>query len=141
MIDISTNKWIIMDNTRKYVATYSIPHSRKFVCINDTNLSYDSIITYESKSSAENTFKNNSFYIETEPKNTFIYNPEAVKIECMNKGRTCKGTDIHTNKLTENNVINIRKDNRESIKIAKDYNITRETVNNIKTYRSWRWLK
>jgi len=75
------------------------------------------------------------------PEHLFLGTHKDNSQDCMNKGRTCKGTDVHTNKLTENNVINIRKDNRESIEIAKEYNITRATVNNIKTHRSWGWLK
>lgn len=51
--------------------------------------------------------------------------------------RSAKGEKHGSAKLTELQVIEIRKDNRPGGKIAKDYNISAQTIYDIKNKKSW----
>lgn len=56
-------------------------------------------------------------------------------------GTLLKGEQIHGSKLNRAKVLKIRKDPRSHSAIAKDYNIARATVGDIKNRRRWAWLK
>lgn len=61
-------------------------------------------------------------------------------IDKMNKGRGLIGTDHCMCKLTESQVLSIRKDPRVHRIIAKEYGISNQHVSDIKTLRRWRHL-
>lgn len=52
-----------------------------------------------------------------------------------------KGIKHPNSKLTEENIINIRKDNRTHKEISKDYGVSRSTITNIKNNINWKHIK
>jgi hypothetical protein len=52
----------------------------------------------------------------------------------------CKGEAHHKAKLTETDVLNIRKDTRPSTKIAAEYGVTKPTILRIKNGKGWRHI-
>jgi hypothetical protein len=55
-------------------------------------------------------------------------------------GTMVRGERIHSNKLTEGQVIAIYKDARIEREIAAAYQVSKGTVNHIRSGRSWAWL-
>ena len=62
--------------------------------------------------------------------------------DMIKKGRKALfyGEDNGKSKLTEEQVLAIRKDNRTNDAIARDYNIASPTVSTIRTRKKWGWL-
>lgn len=60
--------------------------------------------------------------------------------DMVDKKRSPLGYRNNSNKLTEEQVMNIFNDNGSMTKIAEKYNIHRITVNNIKLGKIWSWL-
>lgn len=56
------------------------------------------------------------------------------------KGRQTKGSDVHTSKLTEIQVLEILKDTRSNRKIAEDYGVAHSTIGRIKKGVNWKCL-
>lgn len=54
-----------------------------------------------------------------------------------------KGTDVNTNKLTEKQVLSIRKELKEKslADISKKYGVKKSCISKIATGRNWKWLK
>ena len=48
-----------------------------------------------------------------------------------------KGSDIGTSKLTEEDIVKIRKDSRRQTQIAKDYGVTQACISAIKCRKTW----
>lgn len=65
--------------------------------------------------------------------------------DMMEKGRkgpsVVKGTRVHTNKLTEEQVRAIRKDPRKYPLISKEYGVRTSTICAIKKRTNWKWLE
>ena len=58
----------------------------------------------------------------------------------VSAGTDSRGSKCVTSKLTEEQVLRIRKDDRRQIDIAKDYGIDQTNVSMIKRGKSWSWL-
>ena len=56
-------------------------------------------------------------------------------------GTTNRGSQHGLSKLTEKQVLKIKKDPRVQRLIAADYNVIRQTISLIKTQKTWAWLK
>jgi len=54
--------------------------------------------------------------------------------------RSAKGEKNSQSKLTEKQVLDIRKDNRVNLKIAEYYNISTATISDIKSNRTWKHI-
>ena len=67
--------------------------------------------------------------------------PKNNQADKIKHGTTNRGTRNHCCKLTEKQVLEIRKDPRILRLIANDYNICFQTIFDIKTHRTWTWLK
>jgi hypothetical protein len=52
-------------------------------------------------------------------------------------GTSDRGENCYRSKLTEEQVLSIRKDNRTNIEIANDYGVGRQTIYKIKIGKSW----
>ncbi len=61
--------------------------------------------------------------------------------DAARKGRTSRGSKRPLSKLTENDVIAIRMDNRIGIEIAKQYGVGPSCIYAIKSMKTWGWLK
>lgn len=55
-------------------------------------------------------------------------------------GRTNRGYKHWSNKLTNDQVLSIYKDNRSCFIISKEYPVSETSIRDIKTGRSWAWL-
>ena len=60
--------------------------------------------------------------------------------DMVKKGRSNYGEKHPHVKLTEKDVLNIRKDIRTQERIAKDYNVSRSTIEDIKAKRTWKHI-
>ena len=60
--------------------------------------------------------------------------------DACNKGRMGPGEKDGNAKLTNQKVIEIRKDGRNQSAIAKDYGITRQNISSIKCRKSWKHI-
>jgi|VirMetMinimDraft_7_1064189.scaffolds.fasta_scaffold103182_2 hypothetical protein len=56
-------------------------------------------------------------------------------------GTLRKGTDINTNKLSEDQVIEIRNSKLKGIELAKIYDVTPVAISAIRTRKNWAWLE
>ena len=80
--------------------------------------------------------------------NTWCVNPSHLSLgthkenmrDMMHKGRASKGIDHPCVKLTEDDVLAIRRDTRSTRRIATDYSVTSTTVSAIKRGLKWRHL-
>ena len=55
-------------------------------------------------------------------------------------GTSDRGENSYKSKLTEKQVLDIRKDTRPNQEIANDYGASRQTIYKIKTGNTWAWL-
>ena len=77
--------------------------------------------------------------------NTWCVNPSHLSLgthhqnmaDMARKGRSAKGTGHPSVKLSEADVIAIRRDSRSTRRIASDYAITSTTVSAIKNFKKW----
>lgn len=60
--------------------------------------------------------------------------------DMKNKGRQCKGENINTAKLTEEQVRDIRNSSLKGIELAKKYCVAKNTISVIKNYHSWKHI-
>ena len=74
------------------------------------------------------------------PDHLFLGDQPSNMQDCKEKKRHTYGEKNHWAKLTEDDVLAIRSDNRLQREIASDYGITGSTVGDIKKRRSWRHL-
>ena len=78
------------------------------------------------------------------PDHLFIGSQKENMEDCVAKGRIAKGSRQGNAKLTEDQVIEIRRMFAEGAKlreVAKLYNMSTQNASDIKTRNSWRWLK
>ena len=75
------------------------------------------------------------------PSHLFIGTHKDNMRDASSKGRLLKGVARPSAKLTEMQVINIRKDTRSQQKIAKDYNVDQSTVSRIKRRETRKHVK
>jgi hypothetical protein len=76
------------------------------------------------------------------------FNPEHLKVgthadnvhDKVNKGRHCVGTENGSTKLSDEDVLSIRKDTRSHTSIAKDYEVGRATIGQIMRGETWKHL-
>ena len=74
------------------------------------------------------------------PDHLFLGTPKDNMLDKCRKGRQTKGEDVFTNKLTENDVRAIRRDQRPYKQIAQTHKICYQSVCNIKSHRSWKHI-
>lgn len=60
--------------------------------------------------------------------------------DCVNKGRSSRGSNHPSSRLKEKQVLEIRGDRRPHKEIAADYGISTKYVGSIKNKRWWKWL-
>jgi hypothetical protein len=60
--------------------------------------------------------------------------------DMVKRGRISNGTGRHTSKLTEAQVLVIRKDPRTNAEIAKDYGVGKYAIRSIKRRESWKHI-
>jgi hypothetical protein len=72
------------------------------------------------------------------PKHLRVGTTRENNIEAVSKGRNCIGDKNSQSKLTKEDVEKIRKDNRKSSTIAREYNVYQSTISDIKAYRTWK---
>ena len=77
------------------------------------------------------------------PKHLFLGTQKDNMQDAANKGRLgkSKGSKNGWSKLTEKQVVAIRKDTRLHREIAKDYNVTRSVISGIKRRYSWKHVR
>lgn len=74
------------------------------------------------------------------PSHLFLGTPKDNYRDSAQKGRASIGEKNGLSKLTSEQVLSIRKDNRRQVDIALDYGILQTTVSAIKTGQNWRHL-
>lgn len=74
------------------------------------------------------------------PDHLFLGTPQENMDDKMNKGRhKCpKGSKCGGSILTEEDVLNIRKDTRNQMEISKEYKVDHATISQIKLRKTWR---
>lgn len=75
------------------------------------------------------------------PSHLFAGTPKDNMQDASRKGRTARGENFVSAKLTEEQVLQIRADNRPIRKIAEDYPICHATVSEIKRGEIWKHLE
>ena len=73
------------------------------------------------------------------PEHLFLGTPQENIKDKVNKGRQAKGEKIHSSKLTEKDVIFIRKSNLDKWVLAAKFNVTERTIRDVKAERTWGW--
>lgn len=61
--------------------------------------------------------------------------------DCVARGRRPRGSKHYLAKLTEADVRAILRDSRKQVDVAKDYNVSKYLISNIKAGRAWSWLQ
>lgn len=74
------------------------------------------------------------------PKHLFVGTHKDNMADMMAKGRSPRGEAHGNRKLTEQQVLEIRKDFRPHKDIAEDYPVHRDTIGKIKSHKTWRHL-
>lgn len=75
------------------------------------------------------------------PNHIFIGTRQENMEDMKDKGRQPRGESKHNSKLTENQIREIRKDNRSHRIIAEDYPCGTRHISDIKSKRVWAWLE
>lgn len=76
------------------------------------------------------------------PKHLFIGTQADNNADRSRKGRSCKGTDSHFNKLSEDDVRAIRADTTSShAALGRQYNVTYHSIRKIRNRENWSWLE
>jgi len=74
------------------------------------------------------------------PKHLFLGTNNDNMIDKMLKDRQTKGENVNTNILNREQVIKIRKSPKTPLQLAEEFGITRASIYDILTFRSWKWL-
>jgi hypothetical protein len=75
------------------------------------------------------------------PDHLFIGTTKDNAMDMVNKDRQAKGKKVASSKLSEEDIIKIRSDERSQRKIAVDYNVSQLTISNVKTNKWWKHVK
>ena len=74
------------------------------------------------------------------PDHLFLGTQKQNVADAVRKGRAIRGERVAAGKLTESEVRKILSDTRPTREIANDFGVARQSVNAIKTRKSWRYL-
>lgn len=74
------------------------------------------------------------------PEHLYGGTPKQNSKDASDRGRACRGEKVHFAKLTENDVVNIRKDSRPLSEIAEQYGVSKSSIRLIMKRKTWRHI-